>query len=336
MTIHRKCIPPFMFNLIVRVLEERGLASESLVEGVDISAGDLAHQDTRISFREAIHMIDNAYRVTADSALGLVIADQVNITDWGMMGYAVASCATLGEALQVGQRYNRVATRLTDNSISMGQREFSFSSVPLYTAGSSERFLLEEDLGGVVGMLHRYLGEDANPREVHFSFSKPLYADRYEAHFRCPLRFGQPDSRIIWDADKMGRPMPQRNPAATAMAIEHCERLIADDRDRGGMVDKVGSFLVQNPGRYPSINEVASAFNMSESSLRRSLKAVDSSYQEILNEVRKKLAVEYLKTSSLKLEEIAQLVGYSDVSNFRRAFRGWTGVPPMAYRRKRT
>lgn len=332
MSIDRKCIPPFMFNLIVRVFEEKGLPGDELVAGLGITLSDLSHQDTRISYRDALHIIDNAYRISGDPALGLVIAHEVNIADWGMMGYAVASCGSLGESLLIGQRYNRAATRLTDNSLEVGEQTFSLRSLPLYKVGTAERFLVEEDLGGVVGMLHRYLGDDANPREVHFAYAEPTYVDRYEQHFRCPLKFDQACSQIVWNLEDMDRRLPQRNPAATAMAIQHCEKLIAEDADRGSMVDQVRSYLVQTPGRYPPISEVASAFNMSESSLRRALKGVDSSYQQVLNDVRKKLAIEYLVTSSLKLEAIAQLVGYSDLSNFRRAFRGWTGAPPMHYR----
>lgn len=333
MTVDRKCIPPYMFNLVVRVLEQKGLPSSELVEGLGMEMSDLAHQDTRISYREALQMIQNAYSISGDETLGLTIAHEVNISDWGMMGYAVASCGSLGESLLIGQRYNRAATRLTDNSLEIGEQDFRFRSLPLYSAGAVERFLIEEDLGGVVGMQHRYMGDSANPREVHFAYPEPGYVDRYEEHFRCELKFGQDCSQIVWNLEDMDKPLPQRNPAATAMAIQHCEKLIAEDEDRGSIIDQVRSYLVQSPGRYPPINEVASAFNMSESSLRRALKAVDSSYQQILNDVRKKLAIEYLKTSSLKLEAIAQLVGYSDLSNFRRAFRNWTGVAPMRYRR---
>lgn len=332
MTIDRKCIPPYMFNLVVRVLDAKGVDSSELVAGSGITFGELTHQDTRISFRDALLMIDNAYRVSGDEALGLAIAHEVNIADWGMMGYAVASCENLGESLRIGQRYNRVATRLTDNRLDIGEEVFCFDSTPLYNAGDLERFLVEEDLGGVVGMLHRYQGDEANPREVHFTYAEPAYLDTYVEHFRCPLKFGQARNQIIWNVDDMERPFPQRNPAATAMAIQHCEKLIGDERDRGTIIDQVRSCLVQEPGRYPPIEEVASTFNMSESSLRRALKAQGSSYQRVLNDVRMKLAIEYLTTSSLKLEAIAQLVGYSDLSNFRRAFHGWTGMSPMAYR----
>ena len=332
MSIESKCIRPYMFNLIVRVFDNQRLDSAGLVNGVDFALSDLASQDTLISYRDALQIIGNAYRISGDDGLGLTIAAEVNIGDWGMMGYAVASCDSLGESVVIGQRYNRAATQLTDNAVTMGEKYFSLQSTPLYEGGAEERFLVEEDLGGVVGMQHRYLGDEATPREVHFTYPAPAYVQRYRDHFRCPLKFEQPVNQIVWHIADVERPLPLRNPAATQLAIRHCEQLLIDAENRGDMVDKVRSRLAQTPGKYPAINEIAAGFNMSESTLRRSLKAVGSSYQEILNDVRKKLAIEYLTTSSLTLEVIAQLVGYSDLSNFRRAFRNWTGKPPLAYR----
>ncbi|QFU75457.1 AraC family transcriptional regulator [Halioglobus maricola] len=330
----KKCIPPFMFNLMVRVMEQEGYSADALIDGLAFSLDQLACEDTRISFHDALLMIENAYRITGDPALGLKVGMAVNIGDWGMMGYAVASCGTLWEALQIGQRFSRVATRLTDNRAEPEGDYISLSSRPLYTAGDAERFLIEEDLGGVVGLLHRYMGDGVYPREVRFSYPAPSYVELYEAHFRCPLKFEQPQNCILWGSELMERAVPSRNPAATEMAIRHCEALIAEEDDRGSVVDRVRSRLVQEPGRYPAIQEVAADFNMSESTLRRALKEHDSSFQSILNDVRRKLAIEYLTTSRLKLDEIAVLVGYTDLSNFRRAFKGWTGQAPLEYRRQ--
>ncbi|WP_086931753.1 AraC family transcriptional regulator [Agarilytica rhodophyticola] len=335
MSIDKKCIAPFMFNLVVRVFDNKGLDTEGLVHELDLHLSDLANQDTRISYSDALKIIDNAYAISQDHSLGITIAQELNISDWGMMGYAVISCDNLWDSLIVGQRYNRAATRLTNNIVNQGASEFSLQSMPLYKACGKERFLIEEDLGGVVGMLRRYLGDNISPKEVHFSYPAPEYIQRYHAHFRCPIKFEQTYNRIIWPISDLKRPLPLRNPAATKMAIQHCEKLIAEDEEPGGIAEQVRAQLAQTPGEYPSIKEISSHFNMSESSLRRALKTFNTSYQEILNNVRKKLAIEYLSTSNLKLEDIALLLGYSDLSNFRRAFRSWTGKAPVEYRAKK-
>jgi AraC-like DNA-binding protein len=77
---------------------------------------------------------------------------------------------------------------------------------------------------------------------------------------------------------------------------------------------------------------VASHLATSTRTLSRSLQEVSTSYQNILDEVRKEMAIEYLNTSNLPIEEIAALIGYNDPSNFRKAFKRWTGNPPSYYR----
>jgi AraC-like DNA-binding protein len=97
-------------------------------------------------------------------------------------------------------------------------------------------------------------------------------------------------------------------------------------------VDKVRQIILARPGYFPDIDYVAEKLNMTSRTLRRRLTREDSSYQEILVEVRYELAREYLATSTLPLEEISVLLGYSAPGNFSNAFKRWHGSSPREYR----
>ena len=71
---------------------------------------------------------------------------------------------------------------------------------------------------------------------------------------------------------------------------------------------------------------------MSARTLRRRLKAADTTYRTVLNEVQEALAADYLSRTDISIDEIAYLLGYSDTSNFRHAFKQWTGMTPSAWR----
>jgi len=71
---------------------------------------------------------------------------------------------------------------------------------------------------------------------------------------------------------------------------------------------------------------------MSESTMRRKLRAEESTFQGVLDRVRTQLAYEYLGSTRLPVAEIARLLGFDDVTNFRRSFRRWSGLTPSAYR----
>ncbi|NIB42979.1 AraC family transcriptional regulator [Pseudomaricurvus alkylphenolicus] len=334
MAIDTRCIPTYMFNVVVKVLRAGGLDPEPMMESSGLTLVELSRQDTRLSFAQSQCLIGNALALTSDPGLGLSVANQMNFTDWGMFGYAVASCATLEEALGIGLRYSGAATRLTENSLQVSDNYFALTSDTLYPVGDLLPFFIEEDLGGVIHLLQTYIGDPVRPREVHFSYQAPRYKDRYRAHFRCPVKFDRPVNQIVWDINAIHQPLPGHNPVASQQAINLCEELIRDQNSEHGVVDKVRSRLLQTPGEFASINTVAEEMGMSESTLRRALKAEGSSFQSVLDSVREKMAKQYLATSDLLLEDIAYLVGFSDVSNFRRAFKKWTGKPPLAFRKR--
>ena len=86
------------------------------------------------------------------------------------------------------------------------------------------------------------------------------------------------------------------------------------------------------PAGLKSIEETAHRLAMSKRSLQRKLADEASSYQEVLNTIRRELAHTYLARSSTSLGEIAYLLGFQDSNSFIRAFRGWTGQTPGEYR----
>jgi AraC-like DNA-binding protein len=79
---------------------------------------------------------------------------------------------------------------------------------------------------------------------------------------------------------------------------------------------------------------VAKKLALSPRSLQRRLEEYGIDFNALVNETRRRFAVEYLKNPSNTLTEVAFLLGYSEVSAFNRAFKRWTGTTPMAHRRK--
>ena len=81
------------------------------------------------------------------------------------------------------------------------------------------------------------------------------------------------------------------------------------------------------------VDTTARHFNMSERTLRRQLKEEGATYKSIISDLRRELAIQYLEDNDLSSKEIAVLLGYSDLSTFNRAFKGWTKLTPAQFRR---
>ena len=126
--------------------------------------------------------------------------------------------------------------------------------------------------------------------------------------------------------------MALANPATVQMCEQQCEALLARLDVQDGLLTRVRRLLLTRPGDFPDLESAASALHTSGRSLRRHVTQMGTSYQQVLDDGRKRLALQYLTATHLPLHEISQLLGFSDPSNFRRAFRKWTGKLPGDYR----
>jgi len=94
----------------------------------------------------------------------------------------------------------------------------------------------------------------------------------------------------------------------------------------------VAGLLLRTPGQFPDIETVAAQMAISSRTLRRRLLAEGSSFQQLLDEVRHQLALDYLRRTRMSTEDIAAALGFSDAANFRHAFKRWSGLSPAAWR----
>lgn len=98
------------------------------------------------------------------------------------------------------------------------------------------------------------------------------------------------------------------------------------------LVSEIRQILVSCAGDYPDLEMIAGAFGMSSRTLRHHLAERDTPYQKLLNETRRELALRCLRSGQMSIEQIAENLGFSDVTNFRHAFKKWVGTSPAAYR----
>lgn len=126
--------------------------------------------------------------------------------------------------------------------------------------------------------------------------------------------------------------MTYANAVTHATISEMCEQHLAEATRRGGLAAHIHRLLLERPGGFPDVQSMAAALSMNARMLRRRLEVEGTSYRQILAEARRRLALDYLRTTDLTHEEIATRLGYSDAANFRHAFIRWTGRNPSDFR----
>lgn len=321
---------------MIRLSNEKGIDSDLLLKNTSVTPELLSDPSARLSYQQVIFIVNNIIQHYPNATFGLELGQAINVNQFGMLGYAILSCADLRSALRLGKKYHSLVDpaftfEVVDQGETTAIRLTSHLPIEPFFRVMCDVFL------GMFFTLGRFLTGKPNleANEVHLNHPKPDYSAAYSDLTHCPVLFDQPRTEIIIDSLLLDTPLTMADQATAAMAEQQCEDILARMGPKEGIVSKVRRILLSSPGSFLPVDEVASQLATSTRTLSRGLQDVGTSYQRILDEVRKEMAIEYLRSSNLPVEEIAALIGYSDPSNFRKAFRRWTTHAPSYYREER-
>ncbi|MEZ9543287.1 AraC family transcriptional regulator [Vibrio sp. 10N.222.52.C3] len=310
------------------------LSIEELLEGSNIDALQLNTPDTHITLAQKLAVFSNALANSNEDGLGLKVGQQARFSDFGVLGYAVFSSETLLDAFLIGFKYLQLAGPVLRKTMSVEDNIGYFRAEQLIELDSLLPFCCEYWFAAIHSLCEEVLQQPFPSQVIRFPYPKPEYGDLYTEIFRCPVEFNS--DRLEWefDATTLYSSLPTANPITLQMCLKSCDDMLAKVSAPSSLKEKVSQMLIERPGCYPSIESISSELGMSSRTLRRHLKAADTSYQKILDHVRFHLSRHYLSSTQMSIEEISERVGFSDSANFRHAFRKWSGSSPRQYRKE--
>lgn len=326
-------VPVAYPRLLMELVQERGFSREQLLDGVAIAAGVLDQADTRLTPPQFAHIITNALYLTKEPALGYELGLREQITAHGFLGYAVMSCATLREAIQLGERFIRLRTIM----ISLNLREEGDAAVveivENYPFGPLRQFAFDSLMVSLARAGNFITGESFAAGEIWFDYPEPAYYAACRERLP-PMHFARGAMQLRFRRELLDRPLVMADPVAARLAVDQCERELALVGEAPDLLPRIRAILLQHPGGFPDLGAVAARLSISERTLKRRLQQHGTSYQLLLDDVRKREAIRLLGHAAVALEQIARELGYTDPANFTRAFRKWTGEAPSAYRQR--
>jgi len=318
--------------LLLDVLSRRGVATETLLADTRIEPGCWRDPQARIIAQDFEVVATRAMALSGEPWLGWELGASMTLSSHGFLGYAAMSSATLGEALELAVKYFRTRSTLvqletfTDGDMAVMQIN------ELLALGDLAPLIMES----LFSSFH-FMGEKLVPGldvigELRFSYPEPDYFARMRPVMPVPVYFDCAYNQMRFPVERMQYPLQFADPRLARMAADQCEQEMASIKLPPPLLGQVRRIILGGGGRFPGVEEVAGELHMSSRTLKRKLQQLGTSYQEVLDGLRKGLAVEYLTQSEKTVDEIAMTLGYSDASNFARAFRRWTARSPSDYR----
>lgn len=339
--LSRPSIPATYAQLLLEIVASRGIASEQVMKGSRLPGNLFVVPDTRISPRQWSRLVLTALRLTGDDGLGYEYGLRLRPTAHGVLGYALMSCATIGQALTLGASF--FSMRLRDYRMELLEEGDSVIIVisethPVLGAVPQEaqmlrRFFHECVMLGIVSFGRLLAGWAADGVELEVDWPEPDYHAAYRE--RLPvMRFDCGASRIRVPRALMQTPLLLADPMTHEQALAQCQQEQARFADTvDDLAARVRAELVLVPGvGYPGLTALADKLHLSARTLNRRLQQLGLTYLELLDEARRCEAEHLLVTTDQEIRYIAELLGYTGAANFTRAFRKWTGMTPSQFR----
>ena len=250
------------------------------------------------------------------------------------MGELVSHCGTLGELLDKAVNFYN----LVSNDIPMRMSRSRGNAVLSFTMSrpqlDPEHFMAEFWLV----IWHRfpswYIGEPIRLQETHFTFSSPQHQDELQIMFPSQLQFSRTANRLIFDAQYLDKPLV-RSARELTTYVQNAPADVMTIPGSGSTLEaKIERMIAQrDPDRlvFAPIHQLAAELGISSQTLHRRLKESATSYQKIKDNLRREVAIQKLVNERLSVDQVADLIGFSESRSFTRAFKHWTGLTPSEY-----
>ena len=312
-------------------LEGYGIDPDPVLREAGINPETMFDSGARTPADRQQRLLATAAKQSGDPHFGLKSAEYFRPAHLGALGFAWLASSSLRTAFQRLSRYARVIQEKL--RIELGEEdELFWVTVDARIPALDEKTREDGQLAALVTFCRTIAGKDLNPAQARFQQEQPADTGHYFELFRCPVAFGCEKTELAFrrsDVDKRltgsNTELAKLNEHVVVKYLAHSEKQDVVNQVKAAIIDGLSNGAVTE-------KSVAAELFTTPRNLHRKLQKEDTSFKQLLTEVRQDLAQQYIQDRSKTLTEISYLLGFSEVSSFSRAFKGWTGKPPSAAR----
>ncbi|MCX7144012.1 MAG: AraC family transcriptional regulator [Proteobacteria bacterium] len=323
-------------QIVWRLIECHDLAPEPFFRAVGVDPQIIRDPHARIARAKSDALIRVLATKIPDPAFGLKAAQCWHPSNLGALGHAWLSSSTLHTALSRMVRYWRIVVSDVAVRLDESKEGVEFVHTPPALDDDLDRIRGDMAMAILFDMCRTNFGRAFRAKHIAFGHLAPADARPYEAFFGCPVTFNAGSNRMLIGRADADHPLPTAN---QQLAAVH-DGILAEELARIDKTDVMArvrsSVLERMASGELSEEDSASDLHMSRRSLQRRLAEADATYQSLVDDTRRDLALRYIQDPAKSATDITFLLGYSQQSAFTRAFRRWTGTSPSEYRSRQS
>ncbi len=315
------------------LLERHGGDPAEALRRVGFAQNALDDLEAPLPMARVALLLEQAARSLPLDDFGMQLAQLQDTAVMGPLAIVVRYAANLGEACQVIARSIRYhssgAVLLLEEDTQPGFVRLRYDlSLP---SEVPRRQAIELSYAWFYRLLKMLSGQTGENWRLLFRHPQGLLVDSYRQHFACPVSLGQSVDALCFPQALLQCPIDPENQQLRVLAERYAANVVrrhALDIDQ--QVVALASRQLASGGA--TIERIAKQLGMHPRTLQRRLREQGLCFEQLLDQLKKSRAEEYLAYAAIPIPEIAALVGYSEPSPFFRACRRWFGVTPRAYR----
>ncbi len=326
----RGMVPLMLVRLLALHVQERHVSVKGMPDLASMGANPLG----RFSAESYCQLLIDAAERLQDPLLGLHLGQTLRPNHLGALGYVLLACENLGAALARIERYHRLV-----HDINPLQHVIEGDHLVLQwdiAQGKPGALFDEVGVSAIVQFARDVCGQNLPLQQIDFVNPPPADTRPYTAFFGCPVRFGQPLTRLVIPLRSLLMPLRQPDATLRQLMEAQVDAALAQLPDTGDLSEATRRVVAHlAPSGLPTLEQVASELRLSNRIFYRRLAEQGMNFRELRETTLRQVAELHLRDPRLTLAEVGALLGYSEQSAFTRAFKRWTGCSPLSWRQHR-
>lgn len=331
----KECISLTRVKPLIKILILDQVPLVDLLAGTDIAVEDLTLPDKRIVYAQYHHLAANACYLSKNTSFALRLGEQIGLHHDDVLIGRIMSSDNVEQSMELFTRYQSLFTKTLKLEFSLDANGGELTLRSLYDLKGALPYFIEYTMAVIYSLGRLFLGGltlTPDMAEIDLSYPQPESIDFYQEHLSVPISFNQPTNKIKFSRALLDRPLVFSNRESAHKRDRICQARVNEIAPDKTILDRVKFIIHKHIQSNPSLEQVADSLCIAPRTLRRHLHMQNTSYKELVEAERKRLALIQIKKPEISIETVATNLGYGDASSFSRAFKRWYGVSPKRYR----